>query len=162
MRLHIIGHVPFLLLLVSSLAVSTLANDSAAPSGLLTGAGVVSHRIPPVPDGPPEMNGHSMVEYQGLLYIYGGCTEKGRCSDELFVFDPKYQFTGEKRNRRKRAWAIRYPAPDSVVPSAREGHAAAVAGNVMYLYGGSSARGTLGDFYALDLRTVRHPPDIIL
>lgn len=36
---------------------------------------------------PASMNGHTAVEYNNKMYVYGGCTSKGICSGSLFVLN---------------------------------------------------------------------------
>lgn len=76
--------------------------------------------------GPGCLQGHTMVEHQDVLYVFGG--ELSFCNDQetpLWMFDIK-----------ENSWH-KYSAPRGVVtPKGRRGHTAVVHGDCMYIYGG--------------------------
>ena len=76
--------------------------------------------------GPGCLQGHTMVEHQDVLYVFGG--ELSFCNDQetpLWMFDIK-----------ENSWQ-KYSAPRGVVtPKGRRGHTAVVHGDCMYIYGG--------------------------
>ena len=77
-------------------------------------------------EGPGCLQGHTMVEHQDVLYVFGG--ELSFCNDQetpLWMFDIK-----------ENSWT-KYSAPRGVVtPKGRRGHTAVVHGDCMYIYGG--------------------------
>ena len=76
--------------------------------------------------GPGCLQGHTMVEHQDVLYVFGG--ELSFCNDQetpLWMFDIK-----------ENLWR-KYLAPRGVVtPKGRRGHTAVVHGDCLYIYGG--------------------------
>lgn len=105
--------------------------------GLLT---ISQTKLSPCP-GPRE--GHSCVSYHQQVFVYGGCVTNGstvKHLDELCVFDTKAKL-----------WE--FPTTSGVAPGRREGHAAAILGNEMLIYGGNTAKGLKKDLLKLDLRT---------
>ena len=72
------------------------------------------------------LQGHTMVEHQDVLYVFGG--ELSFCNDQetpLWMFDIK-----------ENLWR-KYQAPRGVVtPKGRRGHTAVVHGDCLYIYGG--------------------------
>uniref|UniRef100_A0A3B1IQE0 Si:dkey-3d4.3 n=1 Tax=Astyanax mexicanus TaxID=7994 RepID=A0A3B1IQE0_ASTMX len=79
---------------------------------------------------PEELEEHSMVAHQGVLYVFGG------------LIDSAYS------NSKSPLW----PFDTHVMPSNRKGHSAVVMESSMYIYGGYiDMRGTSQEFWRLDL-----------
>ncbi|XP_036446890.1 ras guanine nucleotide exchange factor F [Colossoma macropomum] len=97
-------------------------------------------------EAPEELEEHSMVAHQGLLYIFGGLRDSGYSNSKtpLWLFD-----TGKEK------WLHlqEQSSPSQhVVPSNRKGHSAVVLESSMYIYGGYiDMRGTSQEFWRLDL-----------
>ena len=88
---------------------------------------------------PSERYGHSAVEYQGKVFIFGGRNDN-QASNAVHVFDTStMSFTD----------GLTTGSP----PGARDGHAACRVGKEMYIYGGYEDEMGLfpNDIYALDL-----------
>ncbi|XP_063069065.1 kelch domain-containing protein 3 [Engraulis encrasicolus] len=78
---------------------------------------------------PEELEGHSMVSYQGILYIFGGLIDSAYTDWKI----PLWLFDTEKEVWRYSQGQSR---PSQPVPLNRKGHSAVVLGRAMYLYGG--------------------------
>ncbi|KAJ5751724.1 hypothetical protein N7520_008641 [Penicillium odoratum] len=98
--------------------------------------------------GPPEgqipaaRTNHTIVSHNDKLYLFGG-TNGVRWFNDVWCFDP-----------RAGAWA----EIDCVgfIPTPREGHASALVGDVMYVFGGRTDEGIdLGDLSAFRISTRR-------
>ncbi|KAL3986106.1 Galactose oxidase central domain family protein [Acanthocheilonema viteae] len=72
---------------------------------------------------PYQRYGHTVVEYKGKAYLWGGRNDEfGACS-KMFCFDPEAV-----------AWSV-IPY-DGEAPPARDGHSAVVVGDLMFMFGG--------------------------
>ncbi|XP_076023912.1 host cell factor [Genypterus blacodes] len=102
---------------------------------------------------PEELEEHSMVAHEGLLYVFGGMLDsaytKWRCP--LWVFDIV-----------KQKWLIfqaKMGCQQSCMPTNRKGHSAVVVGGAMLVYGGFiDMRGSSQEFWKLDLNTLAWSP----
>ena len=95
-------------------------------------------------------SGHSAVEYQDKLYVYGGQNQDGVKLNDMWVFDPNHLFwrqieTPNSQNA--------YEMDEDSEPLARSGHTACVVNDLMFVYGGiyDIAR-ELNDMHVFDLR----------
>lgn len=91
---------------------------------------------------PPPRTNHSVVTWQDKLYLFGG-TDGNSWFNDVWTYDPSTN-----------AWSeldcIGY------IPTAREGHAAALVNDTMYIFGGRIQDGTdLGDLAAFRISTRR-------
>lgn len=76
---------------------------------------------------PPARTNHTMVTFNDRLWLFGG-TDGVHWFNDAWVYDP-----------RTNAWqSIDYVG---VTPTPREGHAAAMVGDIMYVFGGRNAAG---------------------
>ena len=66
--------------------------------------------------------GHTVVEYLGKVYLWGGRNDKRACNI-LYCFDVK-----------SHSWSR--PAVSGQIPAARDGHSAAILSDGMYIFGG--------------------------
>ncbi|XP_072542243.1 leucine-zipper-like transcriptional regulator 1 homolog [Salminus brasiliensis] len=95
---------------------------------------------------PEELEEHSMVAHQGVLYVFGGLRDSAYSNSKtpLWLFDTV-----------KEQWLhIQEQSSPSqhVVPANRKGHSAVVWESSMYIYGGYiDMRGTSQEFWRLDL-----------
>jgi len=92
--------------------------------------------------GPGCLQGHSMVEHQDVLYVFGG--ELSFCNDQetpLWMYDIK-----------DNCWE-KFSAPRGVVtPKGRRGHSAVIFQDCMYIYGGyQDLRGSTSELWAFHL-----------
>uniref|UniRef100_A0A915Q2G9 DUF4110 domain-containing protein n=1 Tax=Setaria digitata TaxID=48799 RepID=A0A915Q2G9_9BILA len=72
---------------------------------------------------PYQRYGHTVVEYEGKAYLWGGRNDEyGACS-KMYCFDP-----------RKLAWSV-IPC-EGEAPPARDGHSAVVVDDLMFMFGG--------------------------
>ena len=95
--------------------------------------------------GPPRRTGHVLVSHQNKLYLFGG-TDGNYHYNDTWAFDFS---TG--------GWTelscIGY------IPVPREGHAAAIVDDVMYIFGGRDVNGKdLGDLAAFRITSECHMP----
>ncbi|KAE9552342.1 hypothetical protein FO519_004467 [Halicephalobus sp. NKZ332] len=76
------------------------------------------------PKGTPSQRyGHTVVDYDGLIYLWGGRNDQYGSSSTLHEFNPETL-----------KWRI---VPAGIfLPQARDGHSAVVYGNSMYIFGG--------------------------
>jgi N-acetylneuraminic acid mutarotase len=80
--------------------------------------------------------GHSMVELNGNLYVFGGLLP----STPGGIFNDLWKFSEER-------WVMMEP-PVSHLPPKRFDHAAAVSGGKMYIFFGADERNILGDIWS--------------
>ncbi|XP_022913249.1 leucine-zipper-like transcriptional regulator 1 homolog [Onthophagus taurus] len=83
------------------------------------------HILRGAPPPPARRYGHTMVAFDRHLYVFGGAADS-TLSNDLHCFDLDTQ-----------TWSIVLPSLESIVPSGRLFHAAAVVGNAMYIFGGT-------------------------
>ncbi|RWS21527.1 leucine-zipper-like transcriptional regulator 1, partial [Leptotrombidium deliense] len=83
------------------------------------------HILRGAPPPPTRRYGHTMVAFDRHLYVFGGAADSTLPND-LHAFDLN-----------SKTWSVIQTAPESEVPSGRLFHAAAVIGDVMYIYGGT-------------------------
>ncbi|KAJ8388373.1 hypothetical protein AAFF_G00133990 [Aldrovandia affinis] len=97
---------------------------------------------------PEEVEEHSMVAYQGLLYVFGGMIDSGYSGKKtpLWLYDTdKEQWL---------CWPGRSAYSQKVVPVNRKGHSAVVFESAMYVYGGYiDIKGSSQEFWSLDFDT---------
>ncbi|KAG5852843.1 hypothetical protein ANANG_G00066840 [Anguilla anguilla] len=81
-------------------------------------------------NAPEEMEEHSMVNYQGLLYVFGGIIDSGYSGNKtpLWVYD-----TDKEEWLR---WQGKNTYSQKLAPVNRKGHSAVVFESSMYMYGG--------------------------
>jgi hypothetical protein len=90
---------------------------------------------------PAIRRGHSSVLADTFMVMFGGCYMESTCYNDVHFLDIlsnvwiPVQTTGS-------------------IPTARQGHSAALYGSTMWVYGGSSNDGYLNDLYSLNLETV--------
>ncbi|KAI9808783.1 MAG: hypothetical protein M1825_003936 [Sarcosagium campestre] len=97
---------------------------------------------PPPSQVPPARTNHTIISLNDKLYLFGG-TDGTQWFNDVWTYDP-----------RPNAWTqldcIGY------IPAPREGHAAALVGDVMYIFGGRTEEGTdLGDLAAFRITSRR-------
>ncbi|XP_035264977.1 F-box only protein 42 isoform X2 [Anguilla anguilla] len=98
-------------------------------------------------NAPEEMEEHSMVNYQGLLYVFGGIIDSGYSGNKtpLWVYDTD-----------KEEW-LRWQGKNTysqLAPVNRKGHSAVVFESSMYMYGGYiDMKGSSHEFWRLDFVT---------
>lgn len=83
------------------------------------------HILRAAPPPPARRYGHTMVSYDRHLYVFGGSADS-TLSNDLHCFDLDTQ-----------TWSTILPAAESVVPSGRLFHAAAVVDDAMFVFGGT-------------------------
>ncbi|OQR71723.1 leucine-zipper transcriptional regulator 1 [Tropilaelaps mercedesae] len=88
------------------------------------------HILRNAPPPPTRRYGHTMVAYDRHLYVFGGTADSIQ-SNDLHSFDLD-----------EKMWSVVEPAPNSVVPSGRLFHSAAVIGDAMYIFGGTKDNNT--------------------
>ncbi|CAM9450589.1 unnamed protein product [Sphacelaria rigidula] len=107
----------------------------------------------PVPDG---RWGHTMVEHNGFLYMFGG-SSPGQAYTGLWRLDP---------STRPCRWSLM--AQEGEQPPARGGHSATVVGDTLYIFGGNITQSVFNDMWAVDLhpgsswRQIPNTPDFPL
>ncbi|TVY44972.1 Tip elongation aberrant protein [Lachnellula occidentalis] len=95
-----------------------------------------------VPGLPPARTNHSVVTYNEKLYLFGG-TNGYQWFNDVWCYDPQ-------TNTWSSLDCIGY------IPAPREGHAAAIVDDVMYIFGGRTEEGTdLGDLAAFRISSRR-------
>ncbi|KAG9349104.1 hypothetical protein JZ751_029424 [Albula glossodonta] len=99
-------------------------------------------------DGAPEeVEEHSMVAYQGLLYVFGGMIDSGYSGKKT----PLWLHDADKEQWL--CWQEK-STYSQVVPSNRKGHSAVVFESAMYVYGGYiDIKGSSQEFWKLDFDT---------
>jgi len=96
---------------------------------------------PPLSASPPARYGHSMVNLNGQIHVFGGQGETPLTFlDDLWKFDEE-QALWEEQPR------------SGYAPSARRGHAAVVYNGKMYVLFGQDSQGYLNDVWQYDPRT---------
>ena len=91
---------------------------------------------------PAPRTNHSVISWQDKLYLFGG-TDGTRWFNDVWTYDPAANVWTELD-------CIGY------IPAAREGHAAALINDTMYIFGGRVQDGTdLGDLVAFKISTRR-------
>ncbi|KAF2146359.1 uncharacterized protein K452DRAFT_109567 [Aplosporella prunicola CBS 121167] len=91
---------------------------------------------------PPARTNHTVIAWQDKLFLFGGTDGQTWFSD-VWCYDPK-------ANRWEEIDCIGY------IPIAREGHAAAIVNDTMYVFGGRTKEGTdLGDLAAFRISSRR-------
>ncbi|XP_017775634.1 PREDICTED: leucine-zipper-like transcriptional regulator 1 [Nicrophorus vespilloides] len=83
------------------------------------------HILRGAPPPPARRYGHTMVAFDRHLYVFGGAADN-TLSNDLHCFDLDSQ-----------TWSVVLPAAESIVPSGRLFHAAAVVGDAMFIFGGT-------------------------
>lgn len=92
----------------------------------------------------PALFGHTCAVLHGQMVVFGGQTEAGTFSEQLFKLSPG---SGKEIHRYELYDAAFAPAP-------RIGHTASVVGNRMFVFGGKTADGrTLNDLVCYDMGT---------
>ncbi|TVY14696.1 Tip elongation aberrant protein 1 [Lachnellula arida] len=95
-----------------------------------------------VPGVPPARTNHTIVTYNEKLYLFGG-TNGYQWFNDVWCYDPQ-------TNTWSSLDCIGY------IPAPREGHAAAIVDDVMYIFGGRTEEGTdLGDLAAFRISSRR-------
>ncbi|KAL9056326.1 MAG: hypothetical protein Q9162_003017 [Coniocarpon cinnabarinum] len=91
---------------------------------------------------PPARTNHSVVTWNNKLFLFGG-TDGMHWYNDVWSFDPSTN-----------SWTMQECI--GFIPTAREGHAAALVGDVMYVFGGRTEEGRdLGDLAAFRIPTKR-------
>lgn len=101
------------------------------------------NELKPVNNGPLPRRGHSMIQTDNYLVVFGGCYMETDCYNDIFYYDMEH-YQWYKINA------------TGQIPSPRQGHSATLFGTTMYIYGGSSGDGYLSDLYSFDLEHVSH------
>ncbi|XP_073161153.1 putative protein tag-53 isoform X2 [Lepidochelys kempii] len=99
-------------------------------------------------DGPEELEEHSMVAYQGILYIFGGMVDSAftQVKIPLWMYDIDSARWTECRHTAVET--------ESIAPANRKGHSAVVYNSSMYIYGGYfDIKGISQEFWALRFDT---------
>ncbi|KAJ8012387.1 hypothetical protein DPEC_G00042190 [Dallia pectoralis] len=100
-------------------------------------------------EAPEELQEHSMVTYQGLLYVFGGMIDSvyTKWKTPLWIFDVE--------NKQWVYWKGKRNLPQNLVPANRRAHSAVVLGSSMYIYGGYvDMRGSSQEFWNFDFDTM--------
>ncbi|CAG9320752.1 unnamed protein product [Blepharisma stoltei] len=92
-------------------------------------------------DLPSKRAGHTISNYNGELYLFGGCDLDTACYSDVYRF-----------NMTVNMWELLNPTGD--IPTAREGHIAAVVGSKLYISGGTTLTDLLDETNILDLTTL--------
>ncbi|XP_017325806.1 uncharacterized protein si:dkey-3d4.3 isoform X1 [Ictalurus punctatus] len=97
-------------------------------------------------NAPDELEEHSMVPNQGVLYVFGGLRDSAYSDSKtpLWLFDTakEHWFYIEEQS----------PLSQNVAPSNKKGHSAVVLGSCMFIYGGYiDMRGTSQEFWRFDM-----------
>jgi Kelch motif/Galactose oxidase, central domain len=91
---------------------------------------------------PPARTNHTVISWQDKLYLFGG-TDGNTWFNDVWTYDPSTNLWTEQD-------CIGY------IPAPREGHAAALINDTMYIFGGRIQEGTdLGDLVAFKITTKR-------
>ncbi|KAJ8351619.1 hypothetical protein SKAU_G00230950 [Synaphobranchus kaupii] len=99
-------------------------------------------------NAPEEMEEHSMVNYQGLLYIFGGMIDSGYSGNKI----PLWLYSTDKEDWQPRQGKNTYS--QKLAPVNRKGHSAVVFDSSMYVYGGYiDMKGSSQEFWRLDFDT---------
>ncbi|XP_076119344.1 host cell factor 2 [Alosa pseudoharengus] len=96
---------------------------------------------------PEELEGHTMVSHQGILYVFGGLIDSAYTDWK----NPLWLFDIEKEEWRYSEGQIQ---PSQPAPVNRKGHSAVVFGSAMYIYGGYiDIRGPSQEFWKYEFDT---------
>ncbi|XP_048096044.1 tRNA wybutosine-synthesizing protein 2/3/4-like isoform X1 [Alosa alosa] len=96
---------------------------------------------------PEELEGHTMVSHQGILYVFGGLIDSAYTDWKM----PLWLFDIEKEEWRYSEGQIQ---PSQPAPVNRKGHSAVVFGSAMYIYGGYiDIRGPSQEFWKYEFDT---------
>ncbi|XP_076180349.1 leucine zipper like transcription regulator 1 isoform X1 [Ptiloglossa arizonensis] len=85
----------------------------------------MEHILRGAPPPPARRYGHTMVSFDRHLFVFGG-TADSTLPNDLHCYDLD-----------TKTWSIILPSADSQIPSGRLFHAAAVIGEVMFIFGGT-------------------------
>ncbi|KAI9805344.1 MAG: Negative regulator of mitotic exit [Piccolia ochrophora] len=97
---------------------------------------------PPPGQIPPARTNHTVVSWNDKLFLFGG-TNGVQWFNDVWTYDPRTNFWSQLD-------CIGY------IPAPREGHAAALVGDVMYIFGGRTEEGSdLGDLAAFRISSRR-------
>ncbi|KAH0621287.1 hypothetical protein JD844_022409 [Phrynosoma platyrhinos] len=99
-------------------------------------------------DGPEELEEHSMVEYQEVLYIFGGMVDSAftQKKNPLWMYDTDTSGWMERQ--------LTAVEGEGTAPVNRKGHSAVVYKGSMYMYGGYiDIKGTSQEFWTLCFNT---------
>ncbi|CAL8082781.1 unnamed protein product [Calicophoron daubneyi] len=97
------------------------------------------------PDGsinPTLRFGHTVVAWRGKGWLFGGRTQQRVCSNQLYMFEPGYCCPSTSGSGAGRTVDIIHPCWAEIAgtlgtpPTARDGHAATVLENAMFIFGG--------------------------
>ena len=99
--------------------------------------------LPPINNSPLVRRGHSVIQTDTFLILFGGCNINGECFNDVNFFN---FLTNQWYNI----------APKGKIPSPRQGHSSVLYGNKMIIYGGSSNDGYKDDLFEFNLETVRN------
>lgn len=98
--------------------------------------------LPSINNSPFPRRGHSVIQVDIFLVVFGGCNINGECFNDVNFYNI---LTNKWYNI----------TPKGKIPSPRQGHSSVLYGNKMIIYGGSSNDGYKDDLYEFDLETVR-------
>ncbi|KAM9305046.1 kelch domain-containing protein 10-like [Gastrophryne carolinensis] len=85
-------------------------------------------QLPGGRQAPDRLEGHSMVAYQGALYVFGGMMDFGATREK----SPLWMYAIDARR-----WSeYKSPAAPEATPTNRKGHSAVVYQSAMFIYGG--------------------------
>mmetsp|Transcript_15136 Transcript_15136/g.35474 ORF Transcript_15136/g.35474 Transcript_15136/m.35474 type:complete len:676 (-) Transcript_15136:68-2095(-) len=87
---------------------------------------------------PAARQGHAAVEVGSRIYVIGGCVQDVQCYNDIHIF-----------NTETLEWSQEPYSGDA--PEPRGGHSATLLGAAIYVYGGASSMGAVGDTYRFDL-----------
>ncbi|XP_059417255.1 kelch domain-containing protein 3-like isoform X2 [Carassius carassius] len=96
-------------------------------------------------EAPEELEEHTMVAYQGFMYVFGGIQDSSYTSSKtpLWVFDTVKECWIN--------WKTGSEPIQGVTPANRKGHSAVIFGSSMYVYGGYiDIRGSTKEFWKFD------------
>ncbi|KAB8356412.1 hypothetical protein FH972_023995 [Carpinus fangiana] len=97
---------------------------------------------PPTGQVPPARTNHTVITHQERLLLFGG-TDGNTWFNDVWVYEPE-----------RNSWYLQECI--GYIPAAREGHAAALVGDTMYIFGGRTEEGKdLGDLAAFRIPTRR-------
>uniref|UniRef100_A0A8D0HEE7 Uncharacterized protein n=1 Tax=Sphenodon punctatus TaxID=8508 RepID=A0A8D0HEE7_SPHPU len=104
-------------------------------------------------DGPEELEEHSMVVYQGVLYVFGGMVDSAFTQGKIPLW--MYDIESASWTECQRS-AVEV---EQAAPANRKGHSAVVYNGSMYIYGGYFAiKGICQEFWALHFGTSEWSP----
>ncbi|KAM3851643.1 putative protein tag-53 isoform 2-T3 [Vipera latastei] len=125
-------------------------------------------------DGPEELEEHTMVDYQDILYIFGGMVDSAFTQkiNPLWMYDTgatKWIPCRLPAVEDTKQWAPVSAASSGGGPGPRHGHSAVVYSNGMYLFGGLMGLSEQKDFWMWDfiatnwssIRRSQGPPRVV-